>query len=67
MKKIISLILCVIFVCAAVAGCTVQDDQRKQSSYNGKTVNDILSGVTSEAGDTGANTPETSEKVTHRI
>ncbi len=58
--------LCVMIAFIAVFGlfgCTVQDNQRKQSSYNGKTVNDILSGVTSEAGDTGANTPETSEKV----
>ena len=58
MKKCICIFIALLTVLTLFGCASGGDGQRKQTSYNGKTVNDILSGATGEAGGNGkTNTP----------
>ena len=60
MKKALCVIITFI-VALTLFGCAQDNGQRKQSSYNGKTVDDILSGATSTADNATENTADTTE------
>lgn len=60
MKKALCVIITLV-VTLTFFGCAQDNGQRKQSSYNGKTVDDILSGATSTADSAAENTADTTE------